>query len=113
MAGRRGVSHLGRLGWMVRPRRAPSRGGMAGERAHPGYQGSQFRYGPRVGCIALGPYARNGYISKALHSHVSLLKFCEVNFGLATLNPRDARADDMSDCFDFGKSPAPPPPAVP
>ena len=61
----------------------------------------------------LGPYARNGYISKVLHSHVSLLKFCEANFGLATLNQRDARADDMSDCFDFGKSPAPPPPAVP
>jgi len=81
--------------------------------AHPRYMGSQFRYGPRVGCIVLGPYARNGYISKVLHSHVSLLKFCEVNFGLATLNPRDARADDMSDCFDFGKRPAPPPPAVP
>ena len=84
-----------------------------GNGAHPGYLGSQFRYGPRVGCIVLGPYARNGYISKVLHSHVSLLKFCEANFGLATLNQRDARADDMSDCFDFGKSPAPPPPAVP
>jgi hypothetical protein len=66
-----------------------------------------------MGCIVLCPYARNGYISKVLHSHGSLLKFCEVNFGLAILNPRDARADGMSDCFDFGKSPATPPHAVP
>jgi phospholipase C len=84
-----------------------------GNGTHSSYKGSQFRYGPRVGCIVLGPYARNGYISKVLHSHVSLLRFCEVNFGLATLNQRDARSDDMLDCFDFGKSPAPPPPAVP
>jgi len=81
-----------------------------GDGSHPGYHGSQFRYGPRVGCIVMGPYARNGYISKVLHSHVSLLKFCEVNFGLSTLNQRDAAADNMADCFDFGKAPGPPPP---
>ena len=84
-----------------------------GDGSHPGYHGSQFRYGPRVGCIVMGPYARNGYISKVLHSHVSLLKFCEVNFGLSTLNQRDAAADNMADCFDFGKAPGPPPPTSP
>src|SRR5713101_3433751 len=113
VAGGRGVHHVGRLGRMVRPRR-PSRGrGMEGNGSHPGYHGSQFRYGPRVGCLVLGPYAKNAYISKVFHSHVSLLKFCEVNFGLSTLNERDAGADDMADCFDFGKAPAPPPPVVP
>ncbi len=71
--------------------------------------GSQFRYGTRVGCVALSPYAKRGYISKALHSHVSLVKFCETTFGLAPLNARDAAADDMSDCFDFSQAPAPPP----
>lgn len=80
---------------------------------HPGYRGSQFRYGPRVGCIVLSPYAKNGYISKVLHSHVSVLKFCEGTFGLASLNQRDAHADDMSDCFDFNKPPAGPPSKVP
>jgi hypothetical protein len=44
-----------------------------------------------------------------LHSHVSLLKFCETLFGLPPLNARDARADDMSDCFDFARQPAGPP----
>ena len=78
-----------------------------GNGSHPAYNGTQFRYGSRVGCLALGPYAKSGYISKTLHSHVSLVRFCETTFGLATLNPRDARADDMSDCFDFGRGPAP------
>lgn len=68
---------------------------------HPSYDNTQFRYGSRVGCIVLSPYAKSGYISTVLHSHVSLVKFCETNFGLTPLNQRDANADDMSDCFDF------------
>ena len=75
--------------------------------------GTQFRYGSRVGCLVLGPYARRGHISKVLHSHVSLLKFCEATFGLLPLNKRDKAADDMSDCFDFQQPPAPPPPTNP
>src|SRR5207302_2187696 len=71
--------------------------------------GTQFRYGSRVGCVVLSPYAKSGYISKVLHSHVSLLKFCETLFGLPHLNARDANADDMSDCFDFTRQPAAPP----
>ena len=75
--------------------------------------GTQFRYGPRVGCIALGPYAKSGYISKVRHSHVSLVKYCETIFGLKPLNARDAAADDMSDCFDYTQQPNTPPSATP
>ena len=71
--------------------------------------GTQFRYGSRVGCLVLSPYAKAGYISKVQHSHVSLIKFCENTFGLPTLNARDKAADDMSDCFDFTQKPAPAP----
>ncbi len=71
--------------------------------------GTQFRYGGRVPCLVLSPYARNGYVSKALHSHVSIIKFCEVNFGLPALNARTQAADGMADCFDFTESPLPPP----
>jgi phospholipase C len=71
--------------------------------------GTQFRYGSRVGCLVLSPYAKSGYISKALHSHVSLVKFCENTFGLPTLNARDAADSGMSDCFDFTQKPTPPP----
>jgi phospholipase C len=80
---------------------------------HPAFNGTQFRYGSRVGCLVLSPYAKRGYISKVLHSHVSLLKFCETLFSLPPLNDRDAKADGMSDCFDYAQNPAPAPPASP
>ena len=63
--------------------------------------GTQFRYGSRVGCLVLSPYAKSGHISKTLHSHVSLLKFCETTFHLPPFNDRVTQADDMSDCFNF------------
>jgi phospholipase C len=71
--------------------------------------GTQFRYGGRVPCLVLSPYARQGYVSKALHSHVSLVKFCERNFGLPPLNARTTAADGMEDCFDFAQAPLPVP----
>jgi phospholipase C len=80
---------------------------------HPQWDGTQFRYGSRVGCLVLSPYAKSGYISKVLHSHISLIKFCETTFGLPPLNQRDAKADDMADCFDFTRHPAAPPGSTP
>jgi len=71
--------------------------------------GTQFRYGSRVPCLVLGPFARGGYISKTLHSFVSIVKFCEENFGVPTINQRDGAADNMSDCFDFSQTPLGPP----
>jgi phospholipase C len=79
----------------------------------PSYKGTQFRYGSRVGCLVLSPYARRNYISKTQHSHVSLVRFCESLFNLPTLNQRDAGSDAMSDCFDFTQTPAQPPPTNP
>ena len=71
--------------------------------------GTQFRYGSRVGCLVLSPYAKAGYISKVQHSHVSLVKYCETLLGLKPINPRDTAADDMSDCFDLKQKPLAPP----
>jgi len=79
----------------------------------PSYNKTQFRYGSRVGCLVLSPYAKTNYISKQFHSHISLVKFCETLLGLAPLNARDQKSDDMSDCFDFNQQPAPPPPTKP
>jgi hypothetical protein len=56
----------------------------------------------------ISPYSKQG-ISKAFHSHVSLVKFCEVTFGLKPLNERDKASDDMADCFDFKQERLPPP----
>ncbi len=72
--------------------------------------GTQFYPGGRVGCLVLSPYAKRGYLSHAQHTHVSLVKFCEVTYGLASINARDAASDGMEDCFDFSSPPnlAPP-----
>jgi len=72
------------------------------------YAGTQFSYGPRVGCLVISPYAKRG-ISSKFHSHVSLVKFCEVTFGLKAINARDAASDGMEDCFDFGQAALGPP----
>jgi phospholipase C len=72
--------------------------------------GTPFRYGSRVPCLVLGPYARSGLVSSVPRSHVSLLRFCETLFGLPPLGARDRAADDMRDCFDFARPPAGPPP---
>jgi len=74
----------------------------------PSYTNTQFTYGNRVGCLIISPYSKKG-ISKAFHSHVSIVKFCEKTFGLPPLNARDKAADDMHDCFDFKQTPLPPP----
>ena len=71
--------------------------------------GTQFRYGSRVACLVLSPYAKAGHVSHVQHSHVSLVRFCESTFGLKPLNARDRAADDMSDCFDFAQKPLLPP----
>ena len=71
--------------------------------------GTQFRYGSRVPCLVVSPFARAGYVSKQVHSHVSLLRFCELNFKLKAVNSRTATADGMADCFDYAQAPQPPP----
>jgi phospholipase C len=73
--------------------------------AFPEFNGQPFRYGSRVPCLVLSPYAKAGHISHQLNSHVSLLKFCADNFRLQPLNQRDGNSNGMSDCFDFNQRP--------
>ena len=72
------------------------------------YTNTQFRYGSRVGCLVISPYSKKG-INSTFHSHVSLVKFCEVTFGLTPINTLDKASDDMSDCFDFKQKSLRPP----
>jgi len=67
--------------------------------------GSGYVYGFRVPLIVVSPYAKAGYISHVTHDFGSILKFIEEVFGLSTLGYADARADDLSDCFNFNQTP--------
>jgi len=75
----------------------------------PWSDGHQFRLGNRVPCLVVSPFAKSGFISRAQHSHVSLVRFVEDTFGLPPINRRDAASDGMADCFDLTRAPAPPP----
>ena len=70
--------------------------------------GTAVRVGQRVPCTVVSPYARAGYVSHQLHSHISLLKFAETIFGLQPLTEREAQVDAMLDCFDFAQKMLPP-----
>lgn len=67
-----------------------------------------YGYGPRVPMIVISPFARRHYVSHDTYDFTSVLKFIERRWNLKHLTPRDARANDMADCFDFDQPAAPP-----
>jgi len=73
-----------------------------------GLFGQTIRYGYRIPCLVISPYARKGHVSHSLYSHVSVLRTIERLFDLPPLNERDAAANDLLDCFDFSQAPRPP-----
>ncbi len=77
--------------------------------AFPEFNGDPFRFGSRVPCLVISPYAKQGHISHQENSHVSIVRFCETTLGLPPLNQRDGASHGMSDCFDFKQRPLPAP----
>ncbi len=78
-----------------------------------GYHGSHFRYGYRVPCVIVSPYARRQIVSR-LYSHASVVKLCLRLFGIAAwgapaLQPGDP-SGDLCECFDFQSAPRLAPP---
>src|SRR5579864_3697339 len=67
--------------------------------------GSGYVYGFRVPLIVISPYAKAAYISHVNHDFGSILNFIEQVFGLSSLGYADARADNLSDCFNFNQPP--------
>jgi phospholipase C len=68
---------------------------------------NSYELGFRVPLIVISPYAKPGYVSHVPHEFGSILKFIEEQFGLGSLGFTDARADDLSDCFNFSQAPLP------
>jgi len=70
------------------------------------------RLGFRVPLFVVSPFARAHYVSHAVHSHASILRFIETRFALPALTARDANADAMLDMFDFADPPFLVPPVL-
>ena len=99
------VHHLRRSRRALRPRAAARR--LSARRAHRRRSqadlGGFDRYGFRVPLFVVSPYAKAHFVSHAVHSHTSILRFIETRFGLPALSARDANADAMLDMFDFAQ----------
>lgn len=64
-------------------------------------------YGPRVPTMAIGPFAKTGFVSHVVLEHSSVVKFIEWNWlGEQTgqLNTRDAVVDNIGSLLDPGKT---------
>ena len=70
--------------------------------------GTPYRYGFRVPCLVISPYARAGFVARPIYSQLSILKFAETLYGLSPLTERDAAAENMLACFDFAQAPLAP-----
>ena len=66
-----------------------------------------YGLGIRVPLIVVSPYAQAGYISGVQHEFGSILHYIEGNFNLGSLGTVDARADDLSDMFNYAQAPIP------
>jgi phospholipase C len=62
-------------------------------------------YGPRVPGLLVSPYAKKGYIDNTQLDFTSVLKFIETNWNVASLETRDANANNFLTAFDFSKAP--------
>ncbi len=71
----------------------------------PPHQYNSYELSFRVPLLVISAYAKPHYISHVQHEFGSLLKFAEKTFALGSLGTTDARADDLSDCFDFAHGP--------
>jgi phospholipase C len=62
--------------------------------------------GLRVPLLVISPFAKQGYISSQQGEFSSFVKFAEENWGLPSLNQRDALAStsDLMDFFDFSQT---------
>jgi phospholipase C len=83
--------------------------------------GAFDRYGFRVPCAVVSPYAKRHYVSHTVYDHTSILKTIETKWNLPALTRRDANAHSLLDMVDLHarpafskppKLPAPPDPAA-
>jgi phospholipase C len=66
------------------------------------------RYGFRVPCAMISPWARPLYVSHFVYDHISILKLVETKWNLPALTFRDANARPLLDMLDLRPRRSPP-----
>jgi phospholipase C len=64
------------------------------------------RYGFRVPCAVVSPYAKKNHVSHTIYDHTSILKTVEQKWNLPALTRRDANANSLFDMVDLTAKPA-------
>jgi phospholipase C len=64
------------------------------------------RYGFRVPCAVVSPYAKRHFVSHTVYDHTSILKTIETKWNLPALTRRDANAHSLLDMVDLHAKPA-------
>ena len=64
-------------------------------------KGDRWGPGARVPTLIVSPFAKKGFVDHTPYDTTSILKFIEVRFGLKPLGPRDAKANDLINAFQF------------
>ena len=64
------------------------------------------RYGFRVPCAVVSPYAKRDFVSHTIYDHTSILRTVEKKWNLPALTRRDANANTLFDMLDFDAKPA-------
>jgi phospholipase C len=68
-------------------------------------RGRPIRYGHRVPCLVVSPYAKPGYISHSDKGFLSIIKWSFLQLGVKLPPGRVADAPSMDDCFDARQTP--------
>ena len=53
--------------------------------------------------VVISPFAKRGYVDHTLYDTTSILRLIEARHGLAPVAERDARGNDLTNAFDFGR----------
>ena len=69
--------------------------------------------GFRVPLIVVSPFTKKNYVSHTVADYTAILKFIETRFNVPSLTKRDAAQMDMTEFFDFSKTPWATPPNPP
>ena len=72
----------------------------------PDQPGGFDRYGFRVPCGVVSPYAKKNYVSHVVSGHTSLCRLVESKWNLPAMTQRDAVASNLLDMIDLNSAPA-------
>ncbi|HKS98859.1 MAG TPA: alkaline phosphatase family protein [Rugosimonospora sp.] len=71
------------------------------------------RYGFRVPCVVVSPWARRHHVSHTVYDHTSILKVLEAKWNLPAMTYRDANAHSLLDMLDLRRPAFAQPPTLP